>query len=112
MTTFTIHSHNADIYKGADFVFKFRLGSCGQYLDVTGGDIVMKIAEKAGGTTLFTLDTAAGITIDGDDITATLTDTQVDTLTDTRLYYRVDFVDQAGVITPYFDGILTVHEDA
>lgn len=83
--------YNLNMYKGADFVFEFRLKSESDYVNPTV--VTFKAAASVGGAAVISKSLVSGITIDEDDdylITITVPLSETDAIAAPKLYYEID----------------------
>jgi hypothetical protein len=86
--------YDLNIYKGADFVFKFRLRSDNDYLNPT--EVTFKASASSDGSAVIDKslsDSPTDITIDSSDnylITITVPYSETDAITQANLVYQID----------------------
>lgn len=107
-----------EIYKGADFIFDFRLKDESGYIDLTGCTIYFRASNKADGTNEFSFsstDSPQTITIDTADnnlIRVLIDKDDTAALTVPELYYEIDLLDAEGLTHRYLIGSISVYGDA
>lgn len=107
---------NLDLYKGADFIFEFRIKSDGA--SIGDHEITFKASEMAGTASVISLsssDSPETITIDSaDDNLITIRIDAIDTaaLTNKELYYEIDSIDTNGIVSRWMMGQINIYEGA
>lgn len=108
--------HSQSLYKGSDFVMKFRLKNEGNYL--TFDDITITITASANGVNVFSYATGESplyVTVDATDnnlVTIRIPAAITETFSDPKIYYEVDVTDADGYVTRWIIGTITVYEAA